>query len=97
MKDHSPIKQTCPDIDRVISDIKDAYGEMEMALRYIKGEDYSGAESSIESAMRWIEDYKGKRFNLLEDIRNANSNLREWGNEQYERAENLEKELSTKE
>lgn len=32
--------------------------------------------------------------NLMEDIRSANAQLREWGNEAHERVENLECELS---
>lgn len=35
-------------------------------------------------------------LDLLEKIRDANSKLREWGNEQYNRAEDLEKEYEHK-
>ena len=33
--------------------------------------------------------------NLIEDIRSANSQLREWGNDNHERAETLEEELKS--
>lgn len=75
--DNAPIGNTCPIIDEVLTYVEDLSNN----LKYIpRGEQ---------------EDFKGSvdRINkLMEDIRDANSTLREWGNEQHNEKEDYERE-----
>jgi predicted nuclease with TOPRIM domain len=51
--------------------------------------------SSIESAVdraKDIQDFLFEATEIIEEVRSANSTLRDWGNEQYQRAEELETE-----
>ena len=58
----------------------------------------------IDDVVRYVDDWRNRysddesesefkdALSILEDIRSANSTLRDWGNEEYKRAEDLEKE-----
>lgn len=74
-KDNSPVPQTCPLIDNVISIVDTIY-------RYYEAVTIKEKEE-IESVM--------------EKIRKANSDLREWGNEMCNEKEELENTLEDKE
>jgi hypothetical protein len=84
-----PVKNTCPDIDGIINTITSIIKQMESC----------GEEDSVEFLLENISDWKGDlgdiacgRWCILEELRNANAKLREWGQEMYDEAERLEKE-----
>lgn len=83
--DNAPIGNTCPIIDEVIDEIKEA----KKSLEYIGSRnnlcilvECKNAISKLENALLEIE-----------NVRDANFKLRAWGNEEYDRAEEKEKEL----
>lgn len=68
-----------------------------------RNKDYSGVELTcylIDNVISQIDNSededldKRELINLLEQIRKANSSLRDWGNELYEEKEDLENEVS---
>lgn len=82
----SGIGQTCPDIDKIIKAIKNA-------VRYAedgeKNDDFMAKDS-------YFYDIKTELWNIesqLEDLRNANSKLREWGESESDRADKAENNL----
>jgi hypothetical protein len=83
-RDNAPINNTCPVIDNIIGLMESARNEAD----YIKAnpEEDSTEESGI------ILDELFDAIKGMEDIRDANSELREWGNAEYERADNAESE-----
>lgn len=84
-----PVKNTCPDIDRIISTITSICKQMDSCSE--KDE----KQTLLDSISDWASDLSSigvGRWNQLEDLRNANSSLRDWGNEMYNDAENLERE-----
>lgn len=82
----SGISQTCPDIDKVIKSINEALKLSREAEGYENIED-------VQNNLHWINmelcDLEWK----LEDLRTANSKLREWGESESERADKAEGEL----
>lgn len=81
-----PVKHTCPDIDYVIDSVK-------AAISYIDSksstETYTYEErcEDAKNALIYLEDY-------MEEIRSANSALRDWGNNLTTLAEDLEDQVS---
>jgi len=84
-----PVKHTCPDINHMINTISRIVKDMS---NYNEGDEKLDILSQIQD---WQSDLKNigvGRFCDLEDLRNSNSALREWGNEMYNEAESLEEE-----
>lgn len=84
-----PVKNTCPDIDRIISTITSICKQMESC------NDDDGKDVLLECISEWkseLESIGTGRNNDLEDLRHSNSSLRDWGNEMYNDAERLELE-----
>lgn len=73
----APVKYTCPLIDSMISDLKGIMQQIQ--------EDYPDEARQIDS----IIDRRGG----LEEVRDANNSLRNWGYDSESRIEVLEKEL----
>jgi ElaB/YqjD/DUF883 family membrane-anchored ribosome-binding protein len=82
-QDNAPIKHTCPIIDSIIAEMESAKGEAEYILKN-KNEDSEIEARAIIVALE-------SAIGIIEDVRTANSTLREWGNDEYERAEEAEK------
>lgn len=93
MHKREPIKNTCPTIDKCIEDIK-------RAIEKSVDASYSRDTDTMES---WIEDtvwLLGEIMDVLEELRNNNATLREWGcseahyvDELEEKIEKLENEI----
>jgi predicted nuclease with TOPRIM domain len=69
----APVKNTCPDIDKIILDIRRA---IKIAEEGEKEHDRESADWHRYSDIQYhLSDIEGR----LEDLRNANASLREWG------------------
>jgi predicted nuclease with TOPRIM domain len=81
----APIKNTCPDIDKLLKRIKNLRGD----LKQIPEE---------EADIRWLFDNIDSELYTIagemEDLRSSNETLREWGKEMEEEAESLQVQLS---
>jgi chromosome segregation ATPase len=85
MRDNAPIKNTCPDIDRVVSAVKSIQKLCKL----------DGSETS-QDYVNIISDIENEIFGQdgsLEELRDANSQLRDWGNAEHERANESEEEV----
>lgn len=85
--DNAPIGNTCPDIDRIIGVIE-AVADRLYALSG-QVEDVTLSEDLRNQSDNLQELFKTVR-SPMEDLRKANSSLRDWGNEEYKRAEEAE-------
>lgn len=83
--DCAPVKPTCPIINGIIDNMEAAKNEAEYLMKNLSGDYSEYARVAFEELHTAIVD--------IELVRDANSELRDWGNEQFERAEYAEKEL----
>lgn len=81
-----PVKHTCPDIDAVIKNIRSSISCCEAALK--ASDERKDAE--INDAIWYLRDMEDE----MEQLRRSNHLLREWGEEQEDRANNLENQLA---
>lgn len=79
-----PVKNTCPDIDRLLKDLDQA----ERDFRSFNSEDEKACD-----AVGDLLDVLWNVYGQLEDIRHSNSALREWGFDLVSHSEELEKEV----
>lgn len=84
--DREPIKNTCPDINRYIRSIKGTI----IPIRDLRNYEYDDLLKASEQMLYELENC----IDYLEELREANHKLRIWGNEEAERVDDLEKELS---
>ncbi len=70
----APVKHTCPDIDQVIKSIRMALKVTKNAMKQFKGEESYVYFDEIDAELYMLE-------GQLEDLRDANKALREWGEE----------------
>lgn len=82
---NEPVKQTCPDINRIQKTINEIINNFESFKQEDVSEDFL---SSMQDASWELKDI----YSTLEELRNANSALRDWGFELTSLAENLESE-----
>lgn len=68
----APVKNTCPDIDSLLTIINEAYKIARDGRIRFKGDDSEDLFNDIENKL-WGAD------RMLEDLRRDNSALREWG------------------
>lgn len=73
----SGVKFTCPDIDSLINDVKSVIRDAEYG---IKNEEY--ANDCLKDIIHTLSTFEDR----LEELRNSNSTLRDFGDEQYELA-----------
>ena len=80
----APVKNTCPDIDKSIKWIKSAIRTAEYGMKNCEksSDEYDNYRSIISD----IEDCEG----MMEDLRNSNDELRQWGKQMEEEAESLQ-------
>lgn len=70
----APVKNTCPDIDRVIKNLRQIQNAAKDGMKKFKNENDDAYE--LFKDCEWdIDDIIGE----LEDLRKSNSSLREWG------------------
>jgi hypothetical protein len=83
-RDNAPITHTCPAIDAIIGLMKYARGEAEYITKY--------PEEDNTAEARTIIDKLNEAINDMENVRSDNAELRDWGNEEYYRADYAEGE-----
>jgi|GEM_PF-2338118 len=84
MSDKAPISNTCPTINSIISKMESALNDAKYILNHPE-------EDSTDEAKLIIEELTDA-ISGMEDIRTDNHTLREWGNEEYDRADYAEDE-----
>jgi len=92
--DNAPIKNTCPKIDDMIASLTNAFSYVKDAIEMVQKQEEpnNNAIDCLEDAQYHLTDFIGK-YSCLEDIRSDNAELRNWGNEQYDRVQELEQEV----
>lgn len=90
---NEPVKHTCPDIDKLVKRIRDIDRytlDIERASNHIEDESLKGRILDIIGNIQYeVWDFDGK----LEELRSANSALRDWGNDLVSEIESLESQL----
>lgn len=84
--DYAPIKHTCPDINKVIKWLNAAIDEANNGLKI---EDIDDIKATFKEILYHLDGIES----LVEDLRDSNSELRDWGNDLYERNQELEQQL----
>ena len=82
---NEPVKQTCPDINRLQKTIKEIRDNF---TSFKEEDDIQDLLDNMKDASWELKDI----YSTLEELRNANSALRDWGYELTSLAENLESE-----
>lgn len=85
-RDNAPVGHTCPLIDGIISRMESAVNEAEYIYKNTEDEDAKDGSDSIIHELSFA-------IKEIEDIRSANSELRDWGNELHNRVEGLEEDI----
>lgn len=80
-----PVKQTCPDINRIQKTINEIINNFES---FKEEDDIQDLLDNMKDASWELKDI----YSTLEELRSANSALRDWGYELTSLAENLESE-----
>lgn len=103
MSRRAPVRHTCPDIDRCIKWIKSAMQCVELAIEEIETVEGRLDEDSLSETSDNISKAKGllgealREMDIdreLEELRNSNSELRDWGHQLAAEIEELERELA---
>jgi len=76
--DNAPIKNTCP----IINDVVRIFESFKSDIKITDDDDLPDFIADCDNGL-----------SILEDIRTANQTLRDWGNEECTRANELEKDL----
>jgi len=84
--DNSPVDWTCPIIDSVITSMEEAKNQAEYVSKHKQ------PKEDVHDEMILIIAELVDGINEIEKIRSANIELRDWGNEQHNRAEEVEEE-----
>ena len=82
--DNAPIGNTCPTIDNIVGKMEYAKCEAEYILKHPEEDSTEEAKSILGELVDTISD--------MENIRSDNQELRQWGNDEYSRAEDAEEE-----
>lgn len=87
----APVKFTCPNINQVISDITEVYDGLDFTEESTI-EDLQAVISESSSKIYTFTDKIQACYNPLEDLRDDNCKLRDWGTVLEEQIDELEKE-----
>jgi hypothetical protein len=94
-RDNAPIGNTCPDIDAVIEVLAGVADRINAIADQI---DCLVLTDLVEDLQRQSENaqqlFDGRR-SPLEELRSANESLRNWGNAEFQRAEDAESEVKS--
>lgn len=82
---NEPVRNTCPAINRLQKTIKEINNNFASFKEEDSNEDFLDAMNNASWELQDV-------YDTLEELRNANSALRDWGNELTSLAENLESE-----
>lgn len=85
---NEPVRNTCPDIDRLQKTIKDIQSDF---ASFKDTDDVNDFLESMSNASWELKDI----YDTLEELRSANSALRDWGHELTSLAEQMESEKDT--
>lgn len=88
----APVRHTCPKIDDIIKDMHDSYNNLNSALNYIDNYEFDQAIYDIKEVRNIIDKYCGK-YSELENLRDDNTSLRDWGHNLENKVEDLEQEI----
>ena len=86
MHNREPVKHTCPLIDKCIQQIKSV---IDKSIDVSYSRDVDTMEEWISDTV-WLMD---KIIETLEELRDSNSKLREWGCNEADRVDELEKKI----
>lgn len=84
----APVKNTCPDIDSLISDLDSIYDN----LIKLSNQEEIDLQELKQLASSLYEQYSGNN-STLEKLRTANSDLRQWGTDWRDEAEEFEEKI----
>ena len=80
---YAPVSATCPDINAVQSEIETIISDIEWAIESIEKKTESNEDiqcyEEIKELRKVIQNLKGIKNSFLENLRDSNSKLREWG------------------
>lgn len=88
----APVGNTCPLIDEVRDKIKSIARDTEIALDDFENLPPCELKKALKEIVDNLEDLSSK-WSTLEDIRDANSKLREWGEDSESRIDELEGQI----
>ena len=84
----APVGYTCNDINDIQKNIKDA-------IDYIKSISNSSDDDDIEYYIESASDLLNDVIEDMEDIRNDNASLRDWGDELFDKLEEAEETIAS--
>ncbi|MCP1384777.1 hypothetical protein [Runella salmonicolor] len=92
----APVRHTCPDIDELLKRVKSIQSSIkniESLARQIEHSENEDIKSDIMYHVSQIDHDIWMFDDKLEELRNSNEGLRNWGNELVEELEELENQL----